>query len=226
MKPSPASLVDIGWWLMGAVIAMALFVHWTAGSSLGLRRFVTPEPSDRYTVAQRFTMDAPGLSAIEIRTRAVRAVSGRYDLILRDRTSSNERLKTVDAADLVRDRRYLFAFDPIEDAHGHEFEFEIRPAASNIGRGVALWATMGSRRDGGGLVINGKPRWASLAFRTRATAGSLLAALTGDDDPDRPPRWLAIAGLLGSWIGVRFVARALLSAGDGFETRRRTPIAV
>ena len=34
--------------------------------SLGLKRFTSPELNGDWRVAQRFTMDAPGLSAIEV----------------------------------------------------------------------------------------------------------------------------------------------------------------
>jgi hypothetical protein len=200
------SAPDVMWSLLGVFLLGALFVPPSpVGSSLGLRSFLTPEVNSRWRVAQRFRMDTADLSRIEFQPQAVGPVSGRYRLTLIDRATSNRRVADVAAADLVRRPRYTFVFDPLADSRGHEFELEIASASStDAGQGVALWATKGNRLDHGSLLINARPRWASLAFRTGPSPDSLFRALMQGGDPDRPPRWLAVVGLLASWVALRF----------------------
>jgi hypothetical protein len=201
--------------VLGLMIAAALLApRPKTGDSLGLRRFQA-EVSERYRVAQRFTMNAPGLDGIAVRAAAIGPVSGSLRLTLRDREESGvERTADVTAADLVREKRYLFRFEPIENSAGREYQLEIAPTPSSPGRGVALWATRGERPPERALWINDVPRWGSLAFQTYTPSVSLLRALLSARDPDRPPRWLALVGLLAAWIALRFVLREVMTAPD------------
>jgi hypothetical protein len=210
----PGHLVAAAWGAIGIVVLTTLFLPARSiGDTLGLRRFLTPPLDGRWGTGQRFRMDARDLSGIEIRASAVGPIGGRFRLTLHDREYPNERSTEVSAADLVREDRYVFSFDPIHDSRGHEFQLDISPVPADPGRGVALWATKGDRLDrGGGLLINAKPRWASLAFQTHTGAVSMFRALLRGGDADRPPQWLALAGLLGSWIALGFVLKSITAS--------------
>lgn len=205
------ALSDAVWWSAGAALAFMLLMppHKT-GDRLGLRRFVTPEVSSEWRVGQRFRMNAPELNGISIRAVAVGSVSGRFRLTVRDRDARDvERSGYVSAEALVRDDHFTFMFEPIEDSTDHEYQFDIVPAPDMPGRGVALRATKGPRPEGFALRINNAPRWASLAFQTHTPSVSSFRSLIGARDPDRPPRWLALLGLFGVWISMRWVLRAV-----------------
>jgi hypothetical protein len=206
----PGHVAATAWGAIGIVVLATLFLPARSiGDTLGLRRFLTPPLDGRWGVAQRFRMDARELSAVEIRASAVGPIGGRFRLTLYDREFPNERSAEVSAADLVREERYVFRFDPIQDSRGHEFHFDISPAPADPGHGVALWATKGDRLDRGGLLISGKPRWASLAFQTHTRAVSMFRALMRGGDADRPPHRLVLLGLLGSWIALGFVLKSI-----------------
>lgn len=204
------SFIDFAWAAIGVLLAAALFLppqH--AGERLGLRRFLTPEVSGEWRTAQRFRMDAPMLNGVEIQAAAVGPVAGKYRLTLRDRDARGvERVRDVDAAALVQHGSYLFEFEPIEDSTEHEFELEIAPLPGAPGRGVALWATRGARAEDSALRINNQPRWGSLAYQAHTPDVSLFEAVVTASDPDRPPRWLALLGLAGTWLALRFILRA------------------
>jgi hypothetical protein len=199
---------------VAAILLWALFVEPTAtGQSPGVRRFLTVEVSGQWRLAQRFRMNRPDFSAIEIRPAAVGPVAGRYVLTLRDREAPDiARVGEVAAADLVKDESYTFQFAPIANSAGHEFQFEISPAAAPRGGGIAFWATKGARRDEGALSINDQPRWASLVFQTHTPAVPLIRALLRKDGPDRPPQWLALVGLVAFCLSLRVVLRAVSGA--------------
>lgn len=211
MRAVPARASELCWYVVGGILLWALFVPpRTTGDAPGLRRFLTVEAGRDWRIAQRFRMNAADLSAIELRAAAVAPVAGRYDLTLRDEHAPGiTRHANVGAADLVRAEAYVFRFRPIQRSAGHHFLLEISPHASDPGRGIALWATKGQRLDEGGLVINHRPRWASLAFQTYTPAVSAFHALIAAHDPDRPPRWPALVGLGGLWISLRFVFKTL-----------------
>ncbi len=218
------SVVQGLWLALGIVMAVVLAMPpEKTGQGLGLRRFLTVEVSREYPIAQRFRMNAPDLTGIEIRPAAVGPVRGRFRLVLRDRDGRDvERSIEVAAADLVREGRYQSTFAPIGESAGHEFQFEMLVSPSDPGRGVALWASKGGRPEGSALRINNAPRWASLAFQTETPAVSLLRRLVNGGDPSRPPRWLALVGFAASWVALRFVLNGLLAASDrrrGEETQ-------
>ncbi len=194
-------------WLVAGVALTAVLLAdpLTTGDELGVRRFQTLEVGAAYRIAQRFRMNADGLTAIEIRPSVIAPVHGRFRLLLRDRDFPNERVADVTAEELGAGDTYLFSFAPIPDSRGHEFQLEITPVPSDPGRGVAFWATKGNRLDEGGLLINERPRWASLAFQTLTTTSPPIRALMRRPDSDRPPQWLALVGLLGSWVALGFV---------------------
>ena len=211
-----AVLVEGLWLAPGIALAATLFLPPSkTGDTLGVRRYRTIEVSSEYQIAQRFRMNAPGLHAIEIRPAAVSEVRGHFRLTLRDRDARNvERSADVAAADLVREPRYRFSFDPIADSEDHEYQLEIAVAPSDPGRGVALWATRGERSEGSAMRINNAPRWGSLAFQTATPSMSLYRTLLANRNPDAAPRWLALVGLFGAWIALRFVLTGVLAATD------------
>jgi hypothetical protein len=186
----------------------------TAGDSLGVRRFLTPEVGTKFRLTQLFVMDDPDLSGIELRAAAVGPVRGHLMFTLRDVDTGIEVSAGVPAADVVRDASYLFAFPPIELSSGHEFRLDVVSPPGDAGSGVAFWATKGERLDYGGLSINGTPRWASLAFQTHTPAVAPVRAMFGPRDPQRPPRWLAAIGLSGAWLALRFVLKAMVASAD------------
>jgi hypothetical protein len=210
------SIVDAGWWTLGALVAGALVLPVNSVSdSLGWRRFLTPEISSAWTVGQRFRMDADDLSGFELHASAVRPVEGAFRLRLRDVTDGKiERIADVPASDLAGDDSYVFRFTPFQFSKDHEFRFDIAPSPGNSGRGVALWATKGNRLDEGSLLINEVPRWASLAFKTHTSAERPIRALLTNSESRRPPRWLALIGLLGAWLALRVVLKALVAYRD------------
>jgi hypothetical protein len=203
--------VDAGWCLLGAALLLALVVSPdTVGSAVGLRRFLTPEIGPAWQVAQRFTMDARGLSAIEIRAHRVGEAAGTFVVTLRDRDAPDTVRRTeVPAAELVRGASYTVRFDPIARSQNHEFELAIAPSPADPGRGVALWATKGET-DAGALRINGAERWASLAFQTHTPSVSLGRSFFRAE-AGRPPRWLGLIALIGQWLALRVVLRALVA---------------
>ena len=214
MRPELTS--NGAWWVLGLVLGVGLLLgKLPTGDALGMRRFLTPQASTEWILAQRFRMNTKGLSAIEIRAAAHGPVGGRYLLTLRDLDApSVMRTEEIAATDLIRNESYAFRFPGIEDSARHLFQFEIAPVRAAPGHGVALWATKGERLDEGGLLINGQPRWASLAFQTHTSTVSLLRALLSARDPHRPPQWLALVGLSGVWIALRFVLKGVNAACD------------
>jgi hypothetical protein len=204
-------LATVSWWAVAAIVLVIVTApRDSVGDGLGLKRFLTPEVSHEWVIGQRFRMDSRNLQAIEIQAEPVGAVAGSFVLTLRDLDAGGVvRTRQVAAADLVGSGSYMFRFPPIEQSAGHLFHFELAPAATSSGRGVALRATKGARLDEGGLLINDQPRWASLAFQTHTPAVSLLRAMVRGDDPDPAPKWLALVGLFGSWIALRFVFKAV-----------------
>jgi hypothetical protein len=199
------------WWALGVLIVAALITPpRSAGDSLGMRRFLTPEVSSDWQVAQVFQMPARRLNAIELRASAVGQVRGSLRLRLSEMDGDVERIADVPAADFVRSDAYVFRFTPIGESDGRRFRLDVIPSPDAPGRGVAFWATKGERLEPGeGLLINDAPRWASLAFQAHPSPVSLLRALVTARDPDRPPRWLALVGLVGGWVALRFVLRGV-----------------
>jgi hypothetical protein len=197
--------VEHVWWGAAMIGVVTLMMPPPlAGDSLGLRRFLTPSVDARWRIGQTFRMNADGLEGIAFGAQAVGDVGGNVILRLHDRDGKIVREAQVTAAALVQDETYEYRFAPIEDSNGRWLRLEMVSSADDPARGVALWATKGQRLEpGAGLLINGVPRWASLAFDTRAPRPSPLATLAGSRDASRPPRWLALVGVAALWLAVR-----------------------
>jgi hypothetical protein len=202
------------WLLLGVVTGIALLTPpRSVGNAVGLRRFLTPEVRLDARIAQQFRMDARNLVGIRIRAVAIGPVGGNFRLTLRDQDDQSiTRSADVPAAALVREEEYLFAFEPIRDSVDRMYEFDIAPSAAAPGRGIALVATKGERLDEGGLRINDRPRWASLAFQTQTSGRSLFRGLM-TSEPGRPPRWLALVGLVGAWLCLGLLLRSNVGPG-------------
>ena len=209
------SAIDWVWCASGVLLVVLLVAPpRTAGDSLGVRRFLTPEVGGSFRLAQLFIMDGLDLSGIELRATAVGPVSGSLVFTLRDIDTGHEVSAHVAAEDLVRAESYVFSFPPIQLSSDHEFRLDVAPSPGTARSGVAFWATKGARLNYGGLLINDMPRWASLAFRTRTPAVAPIRAMFGARDPQRPPQWLAAIGLAGAWLALRFVLKAVIASAD------------
>ena len=211
MGPTRAA-VEAAWWLLGAVMLGVLLAPPTKTSDrLGLRRFLTPEVSSEWRVGQRFTMNAPEMDGIEICAAAVGRASGSFRVSVRDLDARDvERSADVSAADLLRDSCYLVRFEPIEDSADHQFQIDIAPSPDRPGRGVALRATKGPRPEQAALRINDVPRWGSLAFQSHTPSRSMFRTLLSANEPERPPRWLALIAFLAAWLSIRFIFHAIV----------------
>jgi hypothetical protein len=214
--PMTTRRANVAWAVAGAALAaMLLLPHATMGDSLGWRRALTPPVTRQMVAAQRFRMDAQGLSAVEFHAVADGPAAGSYQLTLRDRTDPGvTRTSVVPAAILAGARTFVFRFAPIEASAGRDFELEVAPAPANPGRGIALRITRGDRIEHGGLLLNGVPRWASLAFSTHTATKPPMQALLDARTSDRPPGWLAIAALAVGWVALGFALRAPLETDD------------
>lgn len=219
MKLVAPAIGDALWAAVGLALGVALvFPPETVGDDLGLRRFLTPEITGGVRVAQRFVMDAPDLHAIEISAAAVGPVSGTVRLALRDARSGDVYAsEEIPAQALVGDSVFVFRFAPQPVSFAREYRLEVTAAAENPSRGVALWATKGDRLADGGLLLNDRPRWASLAFQTRTPARAPIVAMLGGSG--RPGHWLAFIALAGAWVALRFVLKAVAVPVDAVPSR-------
>jgi hypothetical protein len=220
--------IDVAWaGIVVAGIVLMLVRPTTTGDSLGLRRSVTPEINEQWHVGQRFRMNLNGLSGVEILPTKVGDVSGMYRLSLRALTDDKvERHADIEAGDLARRDSYLFQFDPIPFSADVPFQLDVAPVPGNPGRGVALRVTKGERLREGGLLINGTPRWASLAFDTSTSSTAVLPALLGGAyGGSRPAVLIALAvWLVTLRFGLQNVAAAsrclsAVSASKGVVSR-------
>jgi hypothetical protein len=204
-------MIDLLWGGIGAVVVVSLLTADTTGDGLGVRRILTPEVGARWHVGQRFTMDARRLNALEIRAVPIGEVAGRYRLTLRALTEHPTIVRSADvpAADLVAQGSYLFRFPEVEFSGDVRFEFEMAASPGDPGRGVALRATRGEPSPDGGLLINGTPRWASLAFQTHTSSRPPLPTLLGHD-PGHRARPEVLVGLLLWWVALRAGLRLMI----------------
>jgi hypothetical protein len=205
-------MIDLLWGGIGAVVLVSLLLTAdTTGDSLGIRRILTPEVGARWHVGQRFKMNAHGLDAIEIRTVPIGEVAGRYRLTLRALTDRLTIVRSADvpASDLVEQGSYVFRFPEVEFSDDVRFEFEMAASPGDPGRGVALRATRGEPSPDGGLLINGMPRWASLAFQTHTSSRPPLPTLLGRDTGHRA-RPEVMAALLLWWVALRAGLRMMI----------------
>ena len=178
---------------------------------VGLRRFVVPI-DDETSVSQTFTMTADGLRGVEVAAAATGdAASGILRFELTEEGSGVVRTGEFASASLLASPSYTVEFAPIDDSKDSAFHLELLSSEQDPARGVALWATKGERYDGGTLQINGRDRWADLAFRTVAPAGrSIWDRLMDMESP--PPgisRTAVILAALAAYLLVSgFVLRA------------------
>jgi hypothetical protein len=209
--------VERVWWAAGVLgLVTLLMPARPAGDSLGLRRFLTPAVDARWRIGQTFRMNADGLEGIVVRASAVGDVRGSVVLRLLDEEGAILRDATVPAAALVRDEAYDFRFSPIDDSNGRWFRLDVASSSADPAAGVALWATKGERLErGASLRINDVPRWASLAFETRAPRRTPLWSALTSPDPARPPQWLWVVGVVACWLAVRAVL--VLVREEGFS---------
>lgn len=190
--------------VFGAAITASVIANSPPGDRRGIRRFQTP-PIGVATIGQRFTMNAPGLAAIDVRPVAVNEPRGSVRATLRaDGSDAVIWAAEVPAADLVTRDAYRLAFPPIADSAGRTYLLELSAPAAT---GVALWATRGERQSNAALTLNGVERWADLAFQ---------AVISGDTrlpwpDPRRPIVIVPIALLAASWYFVILMVRRLHS---------------
>ena len=190
-----------------ALAAAVLGSPRAAGDDVGLRRFRTPEITPSYRLAQRFTMNADGLSAIEIYPSRDGDPDGTIRLELRsvDGPRPVARTAEVRAADVAAAPSYTFQFMPIAESRDRSWVLEIASSPSAPSRGVSLWATRGARLGGAALFINGRERWADLAFRTQSTQPPPpVVALPAFGDGRVQ---LTLLGLFASWIAFALIVR-------------------
>src|SRR5688572_13811200 len=211
-RMSRSRMLDLLWGGIGALVVVSLLTTAdTTGDPLGIRRILTPEVGGRWHIGQRFRMSAQRLNGIELRAVPLGEVTGRYRLTLRALTDAPTIVRSADvaAADLVADDSYVFNFPEVEFSADVRFEFEMAASPDNPGRGVALRATRGEPSPDGGLLINGTPRWASLAFQTHTVSRPILPTLLGNG-AGRRAQPEVLVGLLLWWVALRAGLRAAI----------------
>lgn len=204
------------WVVVGIVLVGALTVVGVGlpSDDLGLRRFQTPEIATTATPSQTFTMTADGFYAIELfPTSTGGAVSGDVRLELYDGPAALlVRRAAVRAVDFVTTPTYRFGFASIPDSQGKRYRLDVLASEVNPPKGVALLATKGVRYADGTMLLNGRERWADLAFRTFAPAEQsawtrLMAMPAGESGLSRGHAILAV--LVAYWIALGVVLRML-----------------
>ena len=178
---------------------------------VGLRSFLVPINQET-TVSQTFTMTADGLGAVEVRPDVMGgAVSGWIEFELTEEGSGVTRRGGVAAASLVPATPYRFEFAPINDSKDARFRLDLRSSETAPVIGLAVWATKGERYADGALQINGRDRWADLAFRTSAPAGRSIWDRLIEMDPPPPgisSRIVILSALAAYMLISGFVLRA------------------
>jgi hypothetical protein len=198
--------------LVASAVAIAV-ARDLPGDSLGVRRFLTPEITGSTRVGQSFTMTSSGLHAIAIHPDVVGSLRGKVRVELsafKDGRAMLIRSAEVDVRDLVADDAFLFRFDPVTDPGYARYILEVSPSAGAASGGIALWATKGERLSKATLSFNGIKRWGDLAFQTYARASDADGRWSRQDFATRR-RWLALGGLLVSWLAVGVVLRQAAS---------------
>jgi hypothetical protein len=203
----------LGWGLIAVATALTLAIRPVTPPSdqLGLRRFRVPIDMDT-AVSQTFTMTADGFHALEFQPAAVgNGVSGRVRFELEERGSGVVRSGEMSAADLLSSSSYRLEFAPIDDSKDSVYRLELMSSGNQPATGIAVWATKGWRYAEGAMQINGRERWADLAFRTFAPAGrSTWERLTSMQSPPPgvSPRNVILASLSAYLLASGFVLRA------------------
>ena len=155
-------------------------------------------------------MTGNGLHAIEVYPVAVTGpVPGdvRFELYeVRDSELHPARIAEVLAEDVVRRSPYRFEFAPISNSKDRTYRLDLVAAPAE---GVAFWATMGERYEGGSLHANGRDRWADLAFRAYAPAPSIWNRFMTLWATNPVRAALAGTGLTAVWLLLGLALRAL-----------------
>jgi hypothetical protein len=203
MRPERVAMVVVALGVSMALVIAAMVEADLPGDRVGVRRFLTPEIG-RAIVGQRFAMTRPGLDAIELRPVAVGEPRGAIEVVLRVAdTEGIARRGSVAAAALARGERYRWQFTPLTDSAGRRYDLEL--TAPGGPSGIALWATRGERLEDAALTLNGRERWADLAFQAHASDGQVATW----PDFGRPNVLFSLALLGISWYVLTTLLRRL-----------------
>ena len=201
---------------LGVVLAWALAQPATPGNHSWLRRFHTPQVTRAYAIAQRFSMNRPGLKAIEFHPAPYgTAMSGEIRFTLFDTTDSDDgmvvRTGLIAAVALAARPSFRFEFEPIAGSRHRKYRFQIE--ATTMHSGVALVATrMPKRYPSEALTVNGRDRWAALLFQTDAVNPTIWSTLWNGRTDSRMPGKLLLALLAVSWLFMGLLFRVLAGA--------------
>ena len=161
----------LGWTLVAAAAAISLNVRPAVlpADDVGWRKFQVPVNRET-AVSQTFAMTADGLHAVEVQAEAVgEAPSGILTYELSETGSGVVRRGEVPVARvLASSSPFTVEFEPIEDSKDAVFRFDLASSALEPASGIAVWATKGDDYPDGALQINGRDRWADLAFKALA----------------------------------------------------------
>ena len=203
----------LGWTLVATAALMSLTTQPVAlpGVGVGLRRFQVPI-NDESVVSQTFAMTADGLHGVEFQPEPLSgAPSGAVRYELMESGSGVVRQGELPVARLLTGSPVTVEFDPIEDSKDAVYRFDLASSPSEPATGIAVWATKGDRYAGGALQINGRDRWADLAFKTLAPGGrsdwSRLMAMESPP-PGLSTRSVILTALALYWLAAGFVLRA------------------
>ena len=154
-------------------------------------------------------MNQANLNGIEIRPAQVGAPAGALHLTLTEvRSGRVVRSAEISAAELVRNRSFLFAVDRVAGSYGQWFELTVASSLHQPAGGVALWTTRGERLKNARFTINGVERWGTLAFRTRTpSTTSLIGRLAESSGAARARQLLILSGLVTVWALVGVILR-------------------
>jgi hypothetical protein len=179
---------------------------------LGLREFVVPIEGET-AVSQTFVMTADGLRAVAVEPAALTAApSGSIRFELTEEGSGVVRSGDVAAASLLASDSYSVEFPPIDDSKDGAFRLELMSSATDPARGIGVRATKGARYAGGAMQINGRDRWADLAFSVeapgaRSTWDRLMAMAS--PPPGVSSRPVVVTALALYWLVAGFVLRTI-----------------
>jgi hypothetical protein len=185
---------------------------------LGLREFVVPIDQET-AVSQTFAMTADGLRAVAVEPAALSAApSGKVRFELTEEGSGVVRSGDVAAASLLSSASYVLEFAPIDDSKDAVFRLELMSSATDPARGIGVRATKGARYAGGAMEINGRERWADLAFRAvapgaRSTWDRLMAMEL--PPPGLSRRSVILTALALYWLAAGFVLRMVWRVKEG-----------
>lgn len=216
MTLSPSRLAVLAWAGIGIVLLFSLARPATPlpGDHSWLRRFHTPEVSYERSLGQTFVMNRNGLHAIEFHPASNGLhPSGEIQVALVDVTpgvdSDVVRSGVIRAAELAGRRSYRFEFSPIADSRNRSYRFEL--TASDMSSGFVLRAAKGEGYPEGTLTVNGRSRWADLAFQTIAPTSSMWHTLWTSRTASGSSGRLVLALLAATWVAMGVMFRALLS---------------